>query len=323
MMKGSATGTLSGMDQKPQPPTELEKLSAEGAQMARQLLASFTTAPNDINSNAEETFAPLQADVRATPNPTPLPVPSAPSGGDLLSGLLATNIAGAAAQNPMFAQAGLDTARSRITGREEIQRQNVVQQNAADAQRQLALLSLREKILSQKLQDQLANQQAAQADKTSKELFVVNTALEHVKTQLATKAAATMTREQLASQERVAKMEGLFGFLSRIPGMMDNGASGGMDPKNELDELTKLNDFTTQIDLKLQPDRGTFGFGKKVPSDEEMAAHFRVFNSYLSSPSARVRSAALYNMRGALEAKFGDDQKAKQAFLVKNGFVTE
>ena len=95
-----------------------------------------------------------------------------------------SNLAAVAARNPNLAQAGLDTAKSRIEGREQIQRGNAAQRNQADAARQAGLLALREQILTAKLNEDIANGKAGQADKTAKELFVVQTALGHVSDRL-------------------------------------------------------------------------------------------------------------------------------------------
>lgn len=319
-IKGSAEGTMKGQDTRP---TEMERLAQEGAETARKLLAAFTTSPAAINSNPEETFAPLEEDVRNMPNPKSEPLPSAPSGATLGFGLLATNLASVALRNPQLAQAGLDTAQGKILNREAVQRANIAQENKADASRQAGLLALREKILTQKLEEELANKKAGAADKTSKELFVVQTALAHVTGRLGAREQASLTQGQLVVQERVANMEAKFRFLSSVLGMEKAEAGGGMDAKNEIDEITKLNDFTTSIDLKLNPESGQWGWGKKAPSEEEMAAHVRVVNSYLSSPSQRVRSAALFDLKNMMQAKFGDNQAKKQQFLIEQGLVAK
>lgn len=311
-IKGSATGTMNGMDTKP---TEMERLAKEAADTAKSILDAYSGPPEAVD--AEKTLAPLEEAIKATPAPADLPLPSAPSGGNLFGGLLATNLAAVAARNPNLATLGLETATNRIAGREQVQRANTIQRNQADAERQLAFLSLREKILTEKL----AGEKAGSADKTAKELFVVKTALDHVTNTLGERAKANMSREELAAQERIAKMESTFRFLGTVLGMDQPQAGGGMDPKNEIDEITKLNDFTTQIDLKLNPE-GTWTF-KKVPSDEEMTSHVRIINSYLSSPSQRVRGAALFNLKNMLQAKFGNDQAAKQKFLIENGLVAK
>lgn len=54
-----------------------------------------------------------------------------------------------------------------------------------------------------------------------------------------------------------------------------------------------------------------------------MTGHVRVINSYLSSPSQRVRGAALYDLKNILQAKFGDDQAKKQKFLIDNGLIAK
>ena len=318
-MKGSATGTMKGMDTKP---TEMEQLAAEGAETARKLLAAYTSTPQAQTTDYEKAYAPLKEEIQNNPPPADVPVPSAPEGAALGLGLLATNLAAVAARNPNLAQAGLDTAKSRIEGREQIQRGNAAQRNQADAARQAGLLALREQILTAKLNEDIANGKAGQADKTAKELFVVQTALGHVSDRLKAEEAKGLTDAQLTVQERVANMEAKFRFLGTVLGLDKPEAGGGMDPKAEADEITKLNDFTTSIDLKMTPEK-TWVFGKKVPNDEEMTAHVRAINSYLSSPSQRVRSAALFDLKNILQAKYGDDQAAKQKFLVENGLIAK
>lgn len=318
-MKGSATGTMKGMDTKP---TEMEQLAAEGAETARKLLAAYTSAPADATTDYEKAYEPLKQDLENTPLPQDVALPSAPEGAALGLGLLATNLAAVAARNPNLAQAGLDTAKGRIEGREAVARGNVAQRNQADAARQAGLLSLREQILTAKLNEDIANGKAGQADKTAKELFVVQTALAHVTDRIKAKEQASLTQTELNAQAGIAKMEATFRFLGTVLGLEKPEAGGGLDPKVEADEITKLNDFTTQIDLKLTPDQ-QWVFSKKAPNDEEMAAHVRVLNSYLSSPSQRVRSAALFNLKNMLQAKYGDNQAAKQKFLIESGLVAK
>lgn len=316
-MKGSATGTMKGMDSRP---TELEQMTKEAADTAKKILDAYAPPQNAADQpDAEKILGPLKDDINAMAAPQDEPLPSAPSGAALGFGLLATNLAAAAARNPMLAQAGLESAKGRIEGREQVQRNNIAQRNQADAARQVALLSLREKILT----ETLATQKGAAADKAAKELFIVQMALGHVSDRLKAKEQAAMTDEQLTVQERIANMQAKFQFLSSVLGMDQPSASGGMDAKTEADEITKLNDFTTSIDLKLNPDTNVWQFGKKVPSDEEMTGHVRVINSYLSSPSQRVRGAALFDLKNLLQAKFGNDQAAKQKFLIENGLIAK
>lgn len=314
-MKGSATGTMKGMDTKP---TEMEQMLAEASETAKKILDAYAPAQNAADQpDPNAVLGPLKTDIENMKAPQDVPVPSAPSGTELGFGLLATNLAAAVAKNPMLAQAGLESAKSRIEGKEQIQRANAAQRNQADAERQIALLSLREKILT----ETLATQRGAAADKAAKELFIVQTALGHVSDRLKAEEQKTLTDEQLTVQERIANMQAKFQFLSSVLGMNQPSASGGMDAKAEADEITKLNDFTTSIDLKLNPDK-TWTF-KKVPSDEEMTGHVRVINSYLSSPSQRVRAAALFDLKNMLQAKFGDDQSKKQKFLIENGLIAK
>ncbi len=318
-MKGSATGTLKGMDTKP---TEMEQLASEAAATAKSILDAYTTKPEPVVTDYEKAYAPLQEAIQKVPNPEPAPLPSAPEGATLGLGLLATNLAAVAARNPNLAQAGLETAQGRIQGKEAVQRGNVAQLNQADAARQAALLSVREQILTAKMQDEIANKKAGQADKTAKELFVVQTALAHVSDRLKAREQAQMTDAQLTVQERTANMEAKFRFLGTVLGLDKPEAGGGVSPMDEAKEIKDLNDFTTGIDLKLTPE-GAWVFSKKVPSDEEMTGHVRVVNSYLSSPSQRVRAAALFDLKNMLQAKYGNDQAAKQKFLIENGLIAK
>lgn len=319
-IKGSATGTMQGQDVRP---TEMERLAAEGAQTAQKLLAAYTTPPAMTQPNPEDTFTPLVREIQNSPNPAPLPLPAAPTGGRLLAGLLATNIGGFVNKNPQATAQTLDAVIQKLNTRESVARANVAQQNQADSDRQYQLLQLREKILSTKLQQEMDAGKATQADKTAKELLVVQTALSHVDNAIQNAQQTKLTGMQLAAQEKIAKMNGLFDFLSRLPRALTTGdqAGGGMSPDAESNEINKLVDFTNQIDLKLQPDKGLLGFGPKTPSDEEMSGFMRTFGAYLSSPSQRVRQSALYFMQGALQDRFKDNQQAKLDFLQKYGLV--
>ena len=318
-MQGSASGTLQGQNVRP---TEMERLAAEGARMAQQLLTQYTAPPTPTDtSRVEQTFAPLQAEIAATPPPAPVEVPSAPSGLGLLSGLFATSVAGSILRDPQVRQEGLNTAKGRIEGAEAARNFNIAQRNKADQERNTALLAMREKILTTKLQQELANEEAAKADKTTKELFIVKTALDHIASEVKFQQEQSMTREELQARERIGKHSDLMGFLGQLVPKGGSDASGGMTIEAEANEIAKLVDFTNTIDLKLQPETGMYGFGRKMPSEEELNAMMGTSQSYLSSPSQRVRASAVYYINNTLQARFGDDQKKKLEYLQKVGLA--
>lgn len=317
-IKGSAVGTLTGQDVRP---TEMERLAAEGASTAQALLKAYSSTPTYVGPDVEKAFAPLVSDIQNSPNPEPLPLPDAPTGARLALGLIGNSLAGRF--NAPVSQEILKTTIDKLNNREAVGRANVAQQNQANADRQAQFLALREKILSTKMQQELEAGRAAQADKTQKELFVVQSAMDHIKTALDQKFEMQKTAAQIAGEERVAKMNGLFQFLSQLPRDLVAGdkAGGGMTADQESQEINKLVDFTDQIDMKFQPDKGILGFGAKKPSDEEMSGFMRTFSAYLSSPSQRVRQTSLYFLQSALQDRFGDNAQKKLDFLQKYGLA--